>query len=223
MKKIIITDPCYTDGGKKDIDNSGNHCKVTLKVTNKFFEVLKQKPEVDFNPKDNWDGGTYWFGGRYPIEDYIRIGSHDNDAGMTCIADYYAIKKFDWGDFCDEWETASDKKVPCCRCNGTGKKDLTKQDKEDIKALEKAKVAGDEFLIEYMEKCNTCYGSGEMDGRDLRATLNDHGHFLMVGSTFLGDVGATVYAHYNKKKEIDALAIDVVGYSFGTDEEEEDE
>jgi len=217
MKTIVITDPCYTDGGKKDIDDHGDWCKVTLEVTDEFFEVLKQKPIVEFNPEDNWDGGTYFFGGKYPIESYKQVGNHCNDAGMTCIADYENIKGFDWHELCDVWFKASATDVTCPICNGTGKKDKVEEFKEKYRKI----CSGDEEFMELFGNCDCCYGKGVTEGRDHSATLNDYGHFLMLGDTFLGDVGATVYAHYNDKNEIDALALDVVGYTFSCEDEEE--
>jgi hypothetical protein len=160
MKTIVITDPCYTDGGKEDINGLRGGGSVILEVTDEFFEVLKQPPIVEYNKKDNWDGGTYFFGGKFNIDEYDYVDDHFNDAGMTCIADYDKLEAFDWSDFCSTMHTVAN-----------------------------------------------------------NAALNDHGHFLMSGSTFLGDVGASVWVK-RENGEIIALAIDVVGYTFGDEYED---
>lgn len=212
MKTIVITDPCYTDGGQADVDGLRGGGSVMLEVTDEFFEVLKEKPIVEFNPKDNWDGGTYFFGGKFNIDKYDFIGYHFNDAGMTCIADYENIEAFDWSDFCDLTHDASKKMFPCKACKGTGiggDKVLTTEMKKLVKE--------NEALLEMFKRCDYCFGSGEREGDDLSATQT-RGHFLMVGSTFLGDVGASVWAK-RENGEITALAIDVVGYTFGDSDE----
>lgn len=232
MKTIVITDPCYTDGGKADIDGLRGGGSVMLEVTDKFFEVLKQKPIVVYNEKDNWDGGTYFFGGKFNIDEYDYVDYHFNDAGLTCIADYNNLEAFDWSDFCNKLTEATEEMSTCGACKGTGKKDDAELDKSLMKLLDRQDIAEDVGLDEdrlksmkiLLSKCEYCYGKGKRMGSDLGATMNDHGHFLMVGSTFLGDVGASVWVKREVKREggeITALAIDVVGYTFGEDEYED--
>ena len=221
MKTIIITDPCYTDGGKADIDGLRGGGSVMLEVTDKFFEVLKEAPTVEFNEKDNWDGGTYFFGGKFNIDEYDFVGYHFNDAGLTSIADYENIEAFEWSPFCEQLHDATEKMFPCRACEGSGEK----SDAERSELAENLKKKGSddakvEYLLKAFSQCSYCYGKGERMSSDFNATLNEHGHFLMVGSTFLGDVGASVWVK-RTDGEITALAIDVVGYTFGEDEYED--
>ena len=69
MKTIIITDPCYTTEGSSE----GGSAEVKIEVSDGFFNVLKQEPIVKFNPDDNWDGGTYFFGGSILSESMITL------------------------------------------------------------------------------------------------------------------------------------------------------
>lgn len=215
MKTIVITDPCYTTDGKIGLDDIRGGGGVTLDVTDEFFEVLKQKPIVEFNEKDNWDGGTYFFGGKFNIDEYDFIGNHFNDAGMTCIVDYKNVESFDWSDFCNLSFANSKKMFPCKACKGTG---MGGDDKVLTTKMKKL-VQENEILLEMFNRCDYCYGSGEREGDDLSVTQT-HGHFLMTGSTFLGDVGASVWVR-RVNDEIVALAIDVVGYTFGEEEYED--
>ncbi len=237
MKNIIITDPCYTDDGKEDL--RGDLC-VKIQVSDEFYEKLKLEPIVVFNENDNWDGGTYFFGGKLPADQYEYVGYHGNDAGLTCIADEDRLEPFEWSEFLekdDGWWPTSHKMYTCTACKGTGDKDdsddlsnsvlemLGNIKDEGLKRKLKEELNIDEMRIEEMarifSRCSSCHGKGEIQGSDLGATMNDNGHFLMVGSTFLGDVGASVWVH-KENGEITALAIDVVGYTFGNEDDEED-
>jgi len=202
QKTIAITDPCYTTNGT--LQNEGSYVK--LDVSDIFFKILQLHPTVDFNEKDNFEGGTYWFGKKLDQNEYEYVGYHYNDAGMTSIVDLANIRPFDW----DKIDIISkEKNIPCNFCNATGLIDEETfiKEKPALAAISKDPI---------FRKCSACYGEKKIRVPDYsKCVMNTH-HFLMAGSTFLGDVGASVFIH-KRNGEIDSLAIDVCCYSFNSE------
>lgn len=63
---------------------------VMLKVTDTFLKTLKRSPKTIIKRPNN----AYIFGKKYKLTDYVKVGSHDNDAGSTGILLYDGLNKY---------------------------------------------------------------------------------------------------------------------------------
>lgn len=130
-------------------------------VTPNFFKILHETPKSYQNDVAN----AYIFGPQFSINEYIKIGSHENDGGQTGLID------------------------------------ITNATKEELD-----KIVNDDEIWE-----NAYHGFSKPWGWKpglLKVRKDISSRILFVGNTDGGDVGANLYAHYNKEKNIDGLIID---------------
>lgn len=66
-----------------------NPC-VMLKVTDGFLRTLKRSPKTIIKQLNN----AYIFGKKYKLTDYVKAGSHTNDAAATGILLYDGLNKY---------------------------------------------------------------------------------------------------------------------------------
>jgi len=170
--KILFTEPATFNSSRYFGKQNKVSNEISLKVTDKFYNMLLNKPKNGICRKDMHfrfgNGNAYFFGSKkFPLDQYKFLGGHGNDVAQTGLID------------------------------------------EELMAQNMIDLGSDNSYENIWLKS---YGKSTNYSWDNKSSLKKirkiFPEVLFVGNTKGGDVGAHLYAHYDKDNNIDGLIIE---------------